>query len=166
MASTPPNKAHARLRFRAVMSTCTALFALACSGCSVRGDVDAPPCLPPAYSVSPLSAGAGETVTVTAPDAGGTKVLDTTAPMNDAGGFTYAFGVPLQAAAGAATVTAMPYGVDWCDDTGRNNRAAASGSTAALGRASCAQPARLLTITNAGGNSRLQNPAATGGSGP
>lgn len=167
------------------MSTCTALFALACSGCSVPGDVDAPPCLPPAYSVSPLSAGAGETVTVTAPDArcnpgygkdarihvivtdaGGTKVLDTTAPMNDAGGFTYAFGVPLHAAAGAATVTAMPYGVDWCDDTGRNNRAAASGSTAALGRASCAQPARLLTITNAGGNSRLQNPAATGGSGP
>jgi hypothetical protein len=131
--------------------------------------------------VHPLSVEAGETVTVTAPDAEcdprygkdarihvivtdarGTKVLDTTAPMNDAGGFTYAFDVPLHTAAGAATVTAMPYDVDWCDDTGRNNRVAASGLAVKLDRASCAQPVRLLTITNARGIRHLHDPAVTG----
>ena len=46
-----------------------------------------------------------------------------------------------------ATVTAMPYNIDWCDDTGRNNRAGGSIRAGDLTRASCAQPVRILTIT-------------------
>lgn len=84
---------------------------------------------------------------VTVTDAAGAQVLDATSAMNDAGGFTYSFNVPVNSAAGAATVTAMPYNIDWCDDTGRNNRADGSGRAGELTRASCAQPVRILTIT-------------------
>jgi hypothetical protein len=114
--------------------------------------------------VNPASTKAGEKVTVTAPgadcnprygknaliqvtviDASGVKVIDTTAPMNDDGGFTYTFEVPARTAAGDAAVTAMPYGLDWCDDTGRNNRV--QGTAATLERASCAMPVKPLSIT-------------------
>jgi hypothetical protein len=78
-------------------------------------------------------------------DAAGVKVIDTTAPMNDAGGFSYKFDVPVQTAAGEAAVTAMPYNIDWCDDTGRNNRA--DGAAVFLQRASCAIPIKPLNIT-------------------
>lgn len=122
-----------------------------------------PPCFPPAYSVSPNSAKAGEKVTVSAPpadcnprygtnaqiqvsvtDKAGTKVINKTAPMADSGAFTFTFKVPTATAAGEATVTAMPYNIDWCDDTGRNNRA--EGLTD-FHRASCAMPVKSLTIT-------------------
>jgi hypothetical protein len=149
----------------AVIPVCAALLILAGSGCGVRGDGEAPPCFPPPYSVDPTSAKPGENVTVAAPDAGcdprygddarilvivtdanGVKVLEATSPMNDAGGFSYGFDVPAQTAPGAATVTAMPYNIDWCDDTGKNNRAAAAGTSLILEPASCAIPIRLLTI--------------------
>ena len=42
--------------------------------------------------------------------------------MNDAGGFSYAFEVPAGTSAGEAVITAMPFNIDWCDDTGSNNR--------------------------------------------
>jgi hypothetical protein len=119
--------------------------------------------MPPAFSVNPPSAKAGDKVTVQAPDAdcdprygenalvrvtvtdaAGTKVINTTAPMNDAGGFTYSFDVPAHAAVGDAAVEATPYAIDWCDDTGRNNRAA--GAAAALERASCAARIEPLSI--------------------
>lgn len=134
------------------------------AGCSpaLRG---APPCMPPDYSVSPSTVEPGGTVTiqaqesdcnprygqdarvqVTVTDAGGTDLLRTTAPMSDAGGFTYSFNVPPEAKSGMAAVEAYPYGVDWCDDTGQNNRV--SGAGPSMVRASCA--ARIENLTIAG----------------
>ena len=120
--------------------------------------------MPPAFSVNPPSAKAGGVVTVqasdadcdprygenariqvTVTDAAGTKVINTTAPMNDAGGCTYTFEVPPQAAVGDAAVEATPYGIDWCDDTGRNNRATGPGAT--MARVSCAARIEPLSIT-------------------
>jgi hypothetical protein len=138
------------------------------AGCGVIPGLAAPPCLPPEYSVSPAEASPGRAVTVSAPDAGcdprygsdaqievivtdasGAEVVHETAPMNDGGGFTYTFTVPSKTAAGEASVTALPYNVDWCDDTGRNNRV--SGALGAAGveleRVSCAMPLRHLLIT-------------------
>ncbi|MGC0239542.1 hypothetical protein [Arthrobacter sp. SD76] len=134
----------------------------ACSR-SMDGEPHEPPCFPPAYSVSPASAKPGDAVTVSAPgadcnprygsnaqiqvtvtDETDSKVIDTTAPMTDSGEFTYTFIVPAEIAVGEARVTAMPYNIDWCDDTGRNNRAA---GTLQFELASCAMPEEQLTIT-------------------
>lgn len=153
-------RSHSR-RIR-VTAAAGAIVALA-SGCGFSPWNGEPPCFPPAYSVKPSKVKAGEKVTVTAPDAdcnprygrnariqvmvtdaAGVKVIDTTAPMNDAGGFSYTFNVPAQTAAGEAAVTAMPFNVDWCDDTGRNNRA--DGAAVFLQRASCALPIKPLHI--------------------
>ena len=136
----------------------------ALSGCASSSGNGEPPCFPPAFSVNPTTAKAGERVLVTAPDADcnprygdnariqvtitdatNVKVIDATAPMRDAGGFTYAFEVPAQTAVGDAAVSAVPYNIDWCDDTGRNNRAVGGAGT--LQRASCALPMKPLTIT-------------------
>jgi hypothetical protein len=65
--------------------------------------------------------------------------------MDDGGGFSYTFDVPPQAAAGDAAVVAAPYAIDWCDDTGRNNRA--HRPTEFLERTSCAVPIQILSIT-------------------
>lgn len=130
--------------------------------CSSSSDGE-PPCFPPAYSVDPASAKAGDKVTVAAPaaecnpryggsaqvqvsvtDKSGAKVVDAIAPMTDSGEFTYVFTVPAKIAVGVATVTAMPYNIDWCDDTGRNNRAE---GTAQYELVSCAMPQESLTIT-------------------
>ncbi|WP_457950354.1 hypothetical protein ACTAQI_07095 [Pseudarthrobacter sp. alpha12b] len=113
--------------------------------------------------MNPLAAKAGDTVTVNAPDAdcnprygqnariqitvtdtSNQKVINTTAPMTDAGGFSFQFEVPPGVVPGEATVEAYPYGVDWCDDTGRNNRVA---HPAGLVRVSCAARTQALTIT-------------------
>ena len=138
------------------------LVVAAASGCLSSMD-GRPPCMPPAYSVDPSTASPGETVKVTAPDAGcdprygenalvsvvvtdaaGVQIIDETAAMNDAGGFTYSFKIPPHAAPGEGFVTATPYAVDWCDDTGRNNRA---GAVPTLQLVSCAMPMKPLTIT-------------------
>ncbi len=121
--------------------------------------------MPPDYSVSPSTVETGGTVTiqaqdsdcnprygqnariqVTVTDVEGTNLLRTTAPMSDAGGFTYSFDVPQGAKPGAATVEAYPYGVDWCDDTGQNNRV--SGPDPSIVRASCAARIEALAITS------------------
>jgi hypothetical protein len=136
---------------------------MAAAGCSLSSTGE-PPCFPPPYSVSPSEARAGDSVTVQAQDAGcnpryganariqitvadssGTKVINSTAAMNDGGGFTYTFVVPARTANGQATVTAVPYNIDWCDDTGRNNRAAGA-AVVLLQRASCVLPVEPLTI--------------------
>ena len=115
--------------------------------------------------MAPSSAKPGDTVTVMAPDAdsnprygpnahiqvtmtdpAGVDVLAATAPMNDAGAFTHSFEVPAGTAAGVSAVTAMPLNIDWCDDTGRNNRAAGSGAAAGLDRVSFVIPQKQLTI--------------------
>ena len=78
-------------------------------------------------------------------DAAGVDVVTATAPMNDAGAFTYSFHVPAGTAAGESAITAMPFNIDWCDDTGRNNRAA--GAANGLTRVSCVFPQKPLAIT-------------------
>ena len=88
--------------------------------------------------------GSNAQIQVSVTDESGAKVINTTAPMTDSGEFTYTFTVPADIAVGVATVTAMPYNIDWCDDTGRNNRA---GGTVPFELASCAMPQEQLTIT-------------------
>lgn len=136
---------------------------LASSGCAGNTPTHEPPCLPPDYVLSPAEVSPGETVTVhaadakcnpryghnahiqiTVTDAAGLEVLSTTAPMDDAGGFTYQFEVPLQMIPGKASVEAYPADVDWCDDTGRNNRLA---HPSGLARASCAARTKALTVS-------------------
>ena len=136
------------------------VFGSAACGGSWQGE---PPCLPPDYFVSPAAAAPGDKVTVRAADADcsprygadariqinvtdatGQQVFSVIAPMKDAGGFTYPLEVPLHIAQGEAAVEAYPYGVDWCDDTGRNNR---GGSAAGFERASCAARTQPLNIT-------------------
>jgi hypothetical protein len=142
----------------------SALVVIASAGCA-PSPAGEPPCFPPAYSLNPLAAKPGESVTVTAPDAGcnpryganarihisvtdssGAKVLNATSAMNDGGGFSYTFVVPARTVAGEAAVTAVPYNIDWCDDTGRNNRAAGAAVDLVL-RVSCVLPAKALTIS-------------------
>ena len=134
------------------------------SGCSSSTGGE-PPCFPPAYSLTPTTAAPGQSVTVAVPDADcnprygknariqvsvtdatGVEVVNTTAAMNDAGGFTYTFVVPARTAVGDAVVTAMPYNVDWCDDAGRNNRVAGAGEVG-FALVSCAAPMKPLTVT-------------------
>lgn len=118
-------------------------------------------CFPPAYSLSPATAKPGGSITVAADDANcnprygehaqiqvelydgsGTKVVEMLAPMNDAGGFSAAVEVPAGAVPGAGIVSAYPYNLDWCDDTGRNNRVGAG----AIERISCVMPSQPLWI--------------------
>lgn len=120
--------------------------------------------MPPPYSVSPSSAAVGETViieaqdsdcdprygenaevNVTLTDAGGKKIISTTAPMTDAGGFKYSFQLPTNTAHGEAAVEAYPHDVDWCDDTGKNNRV--SEAEKPFIRASCAARIEPLLVT-------------------
>jgi hypothetical protein len=164
-----PGRPADRRPFRSLvfLPACVILLASAVSGCaSTTPGNGAPPCFPPAFSVAPSSAKPGDRVTVMAPDAvcdpryggnariqvtltdaAGVEVLTATAPMHDAGGFSYAFDVPAGTAAGEAAITAMPFNIDWCDDTGRNNRVAGAGATVTLERVSCVIPTRPLTIT-------------------
>ena len=126
--------------------------------------------MPPAFSVTPERVGLGERVTVSAPDstcdprygdgaqidvtvvdAAGRTMVRALAPMRDAGGFSYSFEVPGDTAWGRGRVTAYPHGLDWCDDTGANNRVGrAAGTTAghadAVVLASCAAREVALTI--------------------
>ncbi|MFJ4171625.1 hypothetical protein ACIPY3_19140 [Paenarthrobacter sp. NPDC089714] len=149
---------------RTAAAVATASFAaMSLSGCiSYWGG--APPCMPPDYAVSPTAARPGDSVTITAEDATcdpryghdarvlivvkdstGVEVLTTTAPMADAGGFSYTFQVPATMKPGIASVGASPDGVDWCDDTGRNNRVGRGEPE--LQRASCAERVKPLNIS-------------------
>ena len=138
--------------------------AVAASGLGGCRDFFAPPpCMPPAYTVTPSEAEPGDRVTVSAPDTtcdarygpdaqikvsvrdgAGVEVLNGLAPMSDDGGFSFVFTVPLAAAPGEATVVAYPYNLDWCDDTGVNNRAGAGPKV--LVQVSCAEPMVPLVI--------------------
>jgi hypothetical protein len=140
------------------------VVALASWGLGGCRDIFAPPpCMPPVYTVTPSEAEPGGRVTVSAQDtacdarygqdarvkvtvtdAAGAEVLDEFAPMTDDGGFSFVFTVPLATAPGKAAVVAYPYNLDWCDDTGVNNRAAAEPE--ALVPVSCAEPLVPLVI--------------------
>lgn len=134
---------------------------------SCRSIFAPPPCMPPDFNVSPAAAKPGDKITVSAPDttcdarygtdarvqvtvkdATGTAVLEELAPMSDDGGFTFVFTVPAGVAPGKAGVTAYPYNLDWCDDTGVNNRAAQG--PAGLVRVSCAERLVPLVILGPG----------------
>ena len=71
-------------------------------------------------------------------------MLEALAPMTDDGGFTFVFTVPPATAPGEAAVMAYPYNLDWCDDTGVNNRAGAGRRTLVL--VSCAERRVPLVI--------------------
>ena len=152
-------------RSPALCATVGALVLVASiSGCSSSMGGE-PPCFPPAYSLNPTEAKPGQSVTVAAPDADcnprygtnarvqvsvtdatGAEVVNTTSAMNDAGGFTYTFVIPARTAVGDAAVAAVPYNIDWCDDTGRNNRVAGAREVPFV-RVSCVLPVKLLTVT-------------------
>lgn len=151
------------LRTTAVLA---AVFAgLAGPGCS--GPPGTAPlgsgCLPPPFALSPATAHPGGSISVTADDAdcdprygntaqiqlevfdgSGTKVGEALAPMNDAGGFSAAVELPVGAVPGEGMVSAYPYNLDWCDDTGRNNRVGAT--TTDVQRVSCVLPTQPLRI--------------------
>lgn len=133
------------------------------ASCSQPGDTQ--PCMPPQFSLSKDTAGPGESITVKAPDAtcnpryggnaqiqlevydgSGAKIVDALAPMNDAGGFSTALDLPATAVPGQGMVTAYPYNLDWCDDTGRNNRVGRAAATD-VERVSCVMPSVPLIIT-------------------
>ncbi|WP_226762237.1 hypothetical protein [Arthrobacter sp. SO3] len=163
MALTPEYRVRSR-SMPVFIAAGVILFLGAASGCASSTGSGEPPCFPPSFLVKPATAKAGERVTVTAPDADcnphygdnarirvtvndamNTNVIDVTAPMNDAGGFTYTFEVPSSTAVGDAAVSAIPDNIDWCDDTGKNNRA--GGAAVTLQRASCVMPMKPLTVT-------------------
>lgn len=127
-------------------------------------------CMPPSFSLSADAASPGESFTVSADDAtcnprygdtaqiqlevmdgSGVKIVDTLAPMNDAGGFSAVVTLPDSAVPGQGAVSAYPYNLDWCDDTGRNNRVHGAagmghGGEAEFQRVSCAMRTQPLTI--------------------
>ena len=140
------------------------LTGAAVTGCS--GPPGAAPsdsgCMPPPFSLSEESASPGGSLTVQAADAdcnprygedaqihlevldsSGAKIVELQAPMNDAGGFSAKLTLPKTAVPGLGSVSAYPYNLDWCDDTGKNNRVARVG----IERVSCVQPVVPLTIT-------------------
>ncbi|MDR7159427.1 hypothetical protein [Arthrobacter sp. BE255] len=138
-----------------------AAVALGLGGC--RDVFAPPPCMPPAYTVTPSEVRPGAEVTVRAPDttcgarygrdaqvqvtvrdAARAVVLEALAPMTDDGGFTFVFTVPPATAPGEAAVMAYPYNLDWCDDTGVNNRAGAGDRTLVL--VSCAERSVPLVV--------------------
>lgn len=125
-------------------------------------------CMPPPFSLSAETAQPGGSFTVQANDAtcnprygdsaqihievldsSGTKILELQAPMNDAGGFRTDLLLPETAVPGQAVVSAYPYNLDWCDDTGRNNRVGAPPNSGALEiqRVSCVMPSQSIMIT-------------------
>lgn len=122
----------------------------------------APPCRPPAYVVDPASVEAGETITVSAPDATcdprygeraqiqvellddqNEVILTELAPMGDAGSFEHTLRIPAGTKPGSYGISATPHDIDWCDDTGRNNRVGEPGAGQrglAVVRALCVTP--------------------------
>ncbi|MEO6529521.1 MAG: hypothetical protein ABI563_00840 [Specibacter sp.] len=142
------------------------LASLAGAGCS--GPPGPAPlgsgCFPPPFSITPATAKPGSSITVTADDAScnprygdkaqiqlevydgsGAKVLETLVPMNDDGGFSASVELPAAAVPGKGMVAAYPYNLDWCDDTGRNNRVGALEGQE-IKRVSCVLPSEPLQI--------------------
>lgn len=141
------------------------IFAGALAGALASCSADTRPdsaCMPPEFSLSQGTAQRGDPVQISAPDADcdprygpqaqveisitdaqGTEVIHTTEPMGDAGKFSYTFEVPQDMELGKAAISAFPHAVDWCDDTGVNNRIYGG---LAIVRASCSIPVKTLAI--------------------
>ncbi|WP_411732585.1 hypothetical protein [Paeniglutamicibacter sp.] len=134
---------------------------LGVSGCSVILH-SSRPCMPPNYTLDSLVIAPGGTLRISAPDAtcdprygedakvridlvnGHQDVLLTElAPMSDAGAFTHTMEIPASLTPGTYGISAAPDRVDWCDDTGHNNRVENPGfgdSGLLVVRAACAVP--------------------------
>lgn len=97
--------------------------------------------MPPAYILATAVVAPGGTLRISAPaatckprygedarvriDLVNTRrevLLTELAAMSDAGAFTHALEIPATLKPGTYGISAAPDGVDWCDDTGRNNR--------------------------------------------
>lgn len=145
-----------------------ASFLFGLPGCSVM--LHSPgPCMPPAYALDPAVVAPGGTLRVSAPDAAcdprygqDAKVridlvngrhevlLSELAPMSDAGAFTHVLDIPATLKPGTYGISAAPDGVDWCDDTGHNNRLENPGigdSGFGVARAACAVPQVGFRVT-------------------
>ena len=124
------------------------------------------PCLPPPFTLSSATVKPGGTVTVTANDSTChprygqeaqieisvmnvkmVEIFHGLGPMSDDGGFTFELALPRTVEPGEATVTARPYDLDWCDDTGGNNRLnGAESPDPDLERVDCINPVQPLRI--------------------
>ena len=143
----------------------SAVAAVALPGAACSPQPGSQPCFPPPLSLSTASAAPGDSVTVSAHDATcnprygvraqikvevfdgtGTMVVDSTGPMNDAGGFSFSFELPVAAVPGTWMVSAFPHDVDWCDDTGRNNRVGRGPDADGMQRVSCVLPTVELLV--------------------
>lgn len=77
-------------------------------------------------------------------------LLSELAPMSGAGAFTHTVEIPASLKPGTYGISAAPDGVDWCDDTGRNNRVENSGfkdTGLLVVRAACAVPRVEFRVT-------------------
>lgn len=141
---------------------------LAVAGCAAPIHTS-DPCMPPAYTLESPVAAPGETLGISAPGAtcnpgygkdaqvrielvdNQQQVVSTElAPMSDDGAFTHDLRIPGGTTPGSYGITAIPDGMDWCDDTGRDNRLCVAdlgvnGISAA--RASCAVPRIGFQVT-------------------
>lgn len=141
-----------------------ALLCSAACGNGPGGFLRQPACLPPPYVVAPDQIRAGGTVGIDADEADcdpryggaaqvevfvttidGGRILRELAPMTDAGGFSTEVVVPPGTPPGEYLVSAYPYGIDWCDDTGVNNRLS-RGAGDGLVRVSCAAAGLPLVV--------------------
>jgi hypothetical protein len=146
---------------RALLVAASAAILTGVSGCSIITGSSGP-CMPPAYTLDSTVIAPGGTLRISAPDApcnprygedakvridlvNGHQEVEFTelAPMSDAGAFTHSLEIPASLKPGTYGISAVPDGVDWCDDTGRNNRLENPGfGDTGLGvvRSSCAVP--------------------------
>ncbi|WP_207345589.1 hypothetical protein [Arthrobacter sp. E3] len=146
-----------------LVASAVATVALPVAACSPQPGSQ--PCFPPPLSLSTATAAPGDSVMVSAKDAtcnprygphaqikvevfdsAGTMVVERTGPMNDAGGFSFNFELPVAAVPGTWMVSAFPHDVDWCDDTGRNNRVGRGPGGEDMQRVSCVLPSLELLV--------------------
>ena len=156
---------------RVLLSAACGAGLLAAAGCTAPIHTvplhTSAPCMPPAYTLDATAVAPGQTLGISAPaatcnpsygkdarvgielvDDRQQVVLSTLAPMADDGSFAFDLRIPEGTTPGAYGIIAMPYGLDWCDDTGSNNRldgAEAPGWSAV--RVSCAQPRVGFQVT-------------------
>lgn len=150
------------------LGACFLLVATACAQGSVTA-ADSQPCPPPAYTLGSATVAPGGELIISAPDAtcdprygqdaqiqielldSANQVIDTKlAPMADAGSFDYAMKLPASLKPGTYGISATPHNLDWCDDTGKNNRTENPGfgtTGLVMVRASCVTPLEQLSVT-------------------
>ncbi len=127
------------------------------------------PCMPPGYMLDSLVVAPGGTLRVSAPaatcnprygeaarvridlvDARQEVLLSELAPMSDDGSFSHVLDIPATLKPGTYGISAAPDSVDWCDDTGHNNRVENPGfgdSGLSAVRAACATPHVAVRVT-------------------